>query len=80
MKINLIAFGIAKAIFKTNNLEIELTENATTNDLKFFLENKYPRLKQLSSYMIAINNEYSADNQQITSKDEIAIIPPVSGG
>lgn len=80
MKINLIAFGIAKAIFKTNNLEIELTENATTNDLKFFLENKYPRLKQLSSYMIAINNEYSADNQQITAKDEIAIIPPVSGG
>ena len=80
MKINLIAFGIAKAIFKTNNLEIELTENATTNDLKFFLENKYPRLKQLSSYMIAVNNEYSTDNQQITSKDEIAIIPPVSGG
>lgn len=80
MKINLLAFGIAKDIFQTSNLEITLEENATTNDLKFFLENKYPRLKQLSSYMIAINNEYSADNQQITSKDEIAIIPPVSGG
>jgi molybdopterin converting factor small subunit len=30
--------------------------------------------------MIAVNDEYADLKQNIQSKDEIAIIPPVSGG
>ncbi len=76
----ILAFGIAKEIFGTNVLQIDLEEETTSADLKQLLESKFPRLQKLSSYMIAINNEYSADNQIINAKDEIAIIPPVSGG
>ena len=80
MLITVLSFGIAKEIFGASSIEVELQEGATSKDLKFFLEEKYPRLRALSSYMIAIDNEYSSDNQTITSKNEIAIIPPVSGG
>ncbi len=80
MLITVLSFGIAKEIFGASSIEIELQEGATSNDLKFFLEEKYPRLRALASYMIAIDNEYSTDNQIITSKNEVAIIPPVSGG
>jgi molybdopterin converting factor small subunit len=30
--------------------------------------------------MIAVNNEYALDDDRINENDEIAIIPPVSGG
>ena len=80
MEINVLAFGIAKDIFGAPSVNITLTDNATTTHLKAELENKYPRLKQLASYMVAVNNEYAEDNSLITDRDEIAIIPPVSGG
>lgn len=80
MKISILAFGIVKEIFGASVLDIELTDAATVVELKIVLEQKYPRLKQLASYMVAVNNEYAGPNQRISGKDEIAIIPPVSGG
>lgn len=80
MKINILAFGIVKEIFGVSILDIELNDASTVHELKTMLEEKYPRLKQLASYMVAVNNEYAHTSQPITNKDEIAIIPPVSGG
>ena len=79
MKVNVLAFGIAKDIFGGPSIEVEL-QNGTTQNLKQSLEEKYPRLKHLISYMVAVNNEYASDESLLTEKDEIAIIPPVSGG
>jgi molybdopterin synthase sulfur carrier subunit len=80
MEITVLAFGIAKDIFGGSSVTVELAVNATTADLKTSLETKYPRLKQLASYMVAVNNEYAGDAGIITDRDEVAIIPPVSGG
>jgi len=80
MKVNVLAFGIAKDIFGNSVIEIQLPENGTTLNLKQSLEEKYPRLRHLVSYMVAVNNEYAPDEGFLTEKDEIAIIPPVSGG
>ena len=80
MKINILAFGIAKEIFGVSTITVELTDAATTADMKALLEERYPKLKQLASYMVAVNNEYAEDKLIITERDEVAIIPPVSGG
>ncbi|MGZ3764587.1 MAG: MoaD/ThiS family protein [Mucilaginibacter sp.] len=80
MKVNILAFGIAKDIFAGSKIAVVLNEKETTGNLKQSLEARYPRLKHLSSYMVAVNNEYAADDLIITERDEIAIIPPVSGG
>jgi len=40
----------------------------------------YPELGKLSSLAIAVNNSYAQDEEEINSYDEIALIPPVSGG
>jgi molybdopterin converting factor subunit 1 len=80
MNVTVLAFGIAKDIFGGSTVGVELSDAATTNDLKGQLEKAYPKLKQLSSYMVAVNNEYANDTQAIKTADEIAIIPPVSGG
>ena len=79
MKIKVLAFGIAKDIFGGTSISIETNGN-TTLDLKTSLEEQYPRLKELRSYMLAVNNEYALDDGILAETDEIAIIPPVSGG
>ncbi|TSD66817.1 MoaD/ThiS family protein [Inquilinus sp. KBS0705] len=80
MNINILAFGIAKDIFGGSSISVDLPANADTASLKNILENKYPRLRQLASYMVAVNNQYAQDDSIINDRDEVAIIPPVSGG
>jgi molybdopterin converting factor subunit 1 len=79
MVVNILAFGVAKDILKTHALTLEF-DSGTTQDLKILLEEKFPSLKQLPSYLIAVNSEYSLNETRINDGDEIAIIPPVSGG
>lgn len=80
MKIEVLAFGIAKDIFGGSTISIELNGDATTANLKQELEERFPKLKELRSYMIAVNDEYAQADTAIAEQDEIAIIPPVSGG
>lgn len=79
MTVKVLAFGIVKEIFGDSKTEIEVNES-TVDALKKSLEEIHPRLKQLASYMIAVNDEYAQPTQTINTSDEIAIIPPVSGG
>jgi molybdopterin synthase sulfur carrier subunit len=80
MEIRLLAFGIVKEIFKVNLMEISLPEGSTVDVLRKNLEHQFPAIKRLSTYMIAVNNEYAAEDVILKAQDEIAIIPPVSGG
>lgn len=80
MKVNVLAFGIAKEIVGASTVEVELTSDATVSELRDELEEQFPRLAKLASYMIAVNNEYAVADNALQQRDEIAIIPPVSGG
>lgn len=79
MEITVLAFGIAKDILGAQSIQLQ-TDGATIGDIKAILEEQYPELKELASYMIAVNDEYAHANTVIHAGDEIAIIPPVSGG
>jgi len=74
----ILAFGIVKEIFESSSISVDSED--TVGALKEKLEASYPRLKALASYMIAVNNEYAGNDVVLKQGDEIAIIPPVSGG
>jgi len=76
----ILAFGIAKEIVGGSELELDSAGIETVGGLRRQLNSMYPRLLQLSSYFIAINDEYAEENNLLQSRDEVAIIPPVSGG
>ena len=80
MEITVLAFGIAKDIFGATTVTVSLPGNSDIADLKASLEGKYPKLKHIASYMIAVNNEYAVDALIVNERDEVAVIPPVSGG
>ncbi|HEY8958191.1 molybdopterin converting factor subunit 1 [Chitinophaga sp.] len=75
----ILLFGAAKDIagVPVINKPEHITDVAA---LKAWLFEVYPSLQQLRSVMIAVNRTYAADTQVISSEDEIAVIPPVSGG
>lgn len=76
---NVKLFGIAKDIVGESSLKLQDTIQ-TSRDLRLFLIESYPEFKNIEGFMIAINQQYAEDLDTISAKDEIAIIPPVSGG
>lgn len=76
----ILAFGIVKEIFDNSFVNLDIKDGDTIDTLRNILEKKYPGLNELGSYMIAINNEYATGKEVIHEGDELAIIPPVSGG
>ena len=79
MKLNILLFGVTKDILGTSSYHMEL-KGETVLDLKNSLLKDFPKLEALNSLLIAVNNEYAEDNMILEEKDEIALIPPVSGG
>jgi molybdopterin converting factor subunit 1 len=73
-------FGITRDITGTSNLQWPLNEPITVANLMQALFAQYPALAEVSSILVAVNEEYAAPNQQILPTDTVALIPPVSGG
>ena len=76
----ILLFGIAKDIIGLETMEIKSGFPKKVGELKKLLVKKYPELGNLSSLTIALNNKYATEEMILSSQDEIAIIPPVSGG
>ena len=77
-------FAWLKNITNTDSEDINDTTINDINSLKNFLCYKYPKLTAYilkdNIIRIAINLEYTTTNEKISSKDEVALFPPVSGG
>lgn len=80
MRISILLFGIARDIVEDKTLSIELEDGSNVTDLKRAIVNKFPRFEDLKYLNVAINNEYAQNDAIIGERDEIALIPPVSGG
>ncbi|MFV0247659.1 MAG: MoaD/ThiS family protein [Tenacibaculum sp.] len=80
MKIQLLAFGIVQDIINSTSLEMELQEIITVKQFKRLLSDKYPKIKNIQSFAVAVNEEYANDELLIKANDVVALIPPDSGG
>ncbi len=80
MNIDILAFGIAKDLIGKRLTQMTLEQPVTIADLKKELIGLFPDFQKLSSFSIAVNEEYQNDDYFLQPNDEVAIIPPVSGG
>ena len=76
----ILMFGIAREIAETSLYCLDLPTGSTIADLREQLCRNLDGLRELKTFMIARNNEYADDSEEIQVGDELAIIPPVSGG
>jgi molybdopterin converting factor subunit 1 len=80
MELKILTFGIARDIVGGSTFNFKISEGSTVAQLKQQLLDHYPTFGTLSSLLIAVNEEYGDDETVIQKDDDIALIPPVSGG
>ena len=62
-------------------VEIDLPDSATAGDLRRQISLDYPQLEGLLAHgRLAVDAEFVGDEREITADQEVAFIPPVSGG
>jgi molybdopterin converting factor subunit 1 len=62
-------------------IEVSLPSGSTVQDLRQVIERTWPQAAGLlANTAVAVNNEYADLDHPIRSGDEVALIPPVSGG
>ncbi len=58
-----------------------MPDGSTPADVLASLEGTYPRLEEWRGHLrMAVNQEYAPGKVILKDRDELAIIPPVSGG
>jgi molybdopterin converting factor subunit 1 len=64
----------------TTSVQLDLADGTRSGALKAELLRRFPALPWPQSTLFAINQEYGGNDSVLYSGDEVAIIPPVSGG
>ena len=80
MKIIARFFALYREKTGLSSVVVELPDGSTANDLMDHLHLEYESLPKWDGIMIAINSEYSDFKTLLYDNDEVAFIPPVSGG
>lgn len=81
MQVRVLFFGVLKEIFGGEDEVLELEEGARVGDLAAVYEGRAGARKDLVRCMaIAVNREYARAENALREGDEVALLPPVSGG
>ncbi len=81
MRVRVLFFGQLKEITGVAQEEAELSEGARVEDLFERYGRRFPRLSDFrASIAASVNQEYSSWRAPLTAGDEVAFLPPVSGG
>jgi len=81
VKIQVRLFASVKDIVGRREIALDLPEGTTAAGMLDRFAGEYPRLRGLiPSLRLAVNREYAEGTTVLAEGDEVALIPPVSGG
>ncbi len=81
MRIKVLFFGFTHDLTGLREEQVELGEGENLQGLRRFYENRFPRLGELAgSLLFAVNQQIADPLAVLHEGDEVAFMPPVSGG
>jgi len=81
MQVRVLFFGALRDLAGRSQDALTLPEGARLADLLAHYEGDIPRLKEfLPAIALSINQEYVPSSAALHDQDEVALLPPVSGG
>jgi MoaE-MoaD fusion protein len=81
MRIRVLFFGFTHDLTGLREEQVELGEGENLQGLRRLYENRFPRLAELAGSLLFAINQQIADPLAILHEgDEVAFMPPVSGG
>ncbi len=79
MKITVRCFAAVRELLGVESLEVELADGTTVEALKIHLAGQATELRDLP-VAYAVNQDYAEASRVLVDGDEVAFIPPISGG
>jgi MoaE-MoaD fusion protein len=81
VKVRLLYFAIVREVLGRSEETLTIENGQTLEQVISQLSNDHPSLQRLRpSLLFMVNEEYADPSTQLSDGDEIALIPPVSGG
>jgi molybdopterin converting factor subunit 1 len=81
MRVHVLFFGVLKDLVGKSNDRIELHDGAKVADVLAHYQSEIPRIKEtMASLAVAVNQQYAGPETLLKIDDEVALLPPVSGG
>ena len=81
MNVRVLFFASLRERLRRSEDQCSLADGSTVDGLWEALCREYPQLTPLArSIRFAVNHEYVKGSQVLSDGDEVALIPPVSGG
>jgi molybdopterin converting factor subunit 1 len=81
MKIEVLFFGVLKDVVGRSREAVDLPEGARVRDVLSYYARGAPTLEgMLPSLAMSVNREYAERDHPLRDGDEVALLPPVSGG
>lgn len=78
MRVRVLYFGVLKESLGRESEQVELAEGARVADLMARYEDGHA--DWMRSIAVAVNQEYARAADVLRDGDEVALLPPVSGG
>ena len=81
MTVRILLFAGLRERLRSDSVELELPEGATVRELLAALAGRHPELRELlPACRVAVDHEFVGAGHPVRAGDEVAVIPPVSGG
>jgi molybdopterin converting factor subunit 1 len=81
MRVRVLFFGVLKDLAGKSSDLLDLPEGASVREVLSHYASHAPRMREsLASLAVAVNQEYAGPETSLKSDDEVALLPPVSGG
>ena len=81
MQIRVLFFGVTREITGLQDDRAQLAEGARLGELFDQYAGRFPRLGEMRrSLMLAVNQSFGTPERVLRENDEVAFLPPVSGG
>ena len=79
--IRVLLFGAAADRAGTRETELDVQDSATLAEIWPLLTERHPDLEPMRGTLaFAVNGEYARPGDAVSPGDEVAVLPPVSGG
>jgi MoaE-MoaD fusion protein len=81
VRVRVLFFGAIREIVGVREDTVDVLEGTRPLELLMAYETRFPRLREMApSIAVAVNQRFASPDASISEGDEIAFLPPVSGG